>query len=464
MTDVRVTTASRIRVLERHVQVAVTLLVAIANCTIYADAIRSTPTSSLSAPKKVALLLRDGRWIEPDVTFIDDQSVRFADLPSQPTRDVAATTFRTDIVACIPGGIPRSMDFLTQASGSSLVFADGQLVPGTLRCTADGCVLDHRWLESVPVELDRLAEIRFVASRRAPSRSDADVILLANGDLVPGFVISVGDEVVLEAMDEQISPNKSSTSDQAVQSQREATDLPAQRSDAVRPTRRFSTTRVAAISFASGLAGESTHPMVWTVDGSIVRAESVRLAADTGWIVTPSLQAIGGSRQAGGMPESVARPSAIVFDPSSFIPLSSCAPRLVTRKGASYRFEQPPQVRIESPDHALLGLSPIRITGAGHLRFALPEQDFNEVEEIIFTARLSLVEPAPEDARVSVEIRFGDESTGSLLLDASTRTHDVRVTAVGKSGVTLEVRVEDGGNGIAGDRVLLERACFIRQR
>jgi len=464
MTDVQFATDSRFNVIVRCAMIAFTVLFIVLNCTTHADEIRRPPSLSSSTSRTVALLLRDGRWVESEISFIDDQLIRFAGSFPQRRQDDSAGTLRTDIVACVPGGIPRNVDFLTQASGSSLVFADGQLIPGTLRCTADGCVLDHRWLDSIPVEVDRLAEIRFVALRRAPSRPDSDMILLANSDLVPGFVTSVGSEVALEPLDQETDPRNSSSPDQATQPQSEATDLSAQRSNGSQPTRRFSTTRVAAVSFASGLMGESALPLIWTLDGSIVRAENVRFEADTGWSITPSLQTLGVLRPANAIPESVARPLAIVFDPLSFIPLASCAPVLVTRQGASYRFEQSPEVRVESPEQTLLGLSPIQIVGAAHLRFALPQQHFKEGEEFTFSAQLSLVEPAPEDAKVSIEIRFGDESTGTLLLDASTRTHDVRVAAIAKSGVTLEVRVEDGDNGIAGDRVLLERACFVRQR
>jgi hypothetical protein len=122
-------------------------------------------------------------------------------------------------------------------------------------------------------------------------------------------------------------------------------------------------------------------------------------------------------------------------------------------------------VRVGASDRALLGLAPIELAGPIVARFPRPPLLDGVDGTATFTCDFALAEPAPRDARVEIEVRVGDGPAARISLDAQTRRSPLVVPGIplARAGTAgqVEITLTDGGNGIAGDSVILERACFI---
>lgn len=76
---------------------------------------------------------------------------------------------------------------------------DGQRIPGTTFRDDDGRILwRSAWLPDLVLDPETLSAVRLVEGAEIVEAVDADVVLLANGDRIEGFVESIGDSVVLE--------------------------------------------------------------------------------------------------------------------------------------------------------------------------------------------------------------------------------------------------------------------------
>ena len=140
------------------------------------------------------------------------------------------------------------------------------------------------------------------------------------------------------------------------------------------------------------------------------------------------------------------------------IPLASAAKPTATVPPEHYQFGIDRAVRVGSVDRALLGLASIELAGPVIASFAVPAAVSAAQEPTSFTCEVALAEPAPRDARVDIEFRPGNGAPVRITLDSQNRRRPVSFK-VGKG--TLDIAVTDGGNGIAGDAIVLERACFI---
>lgn len=409
------------------------------------------------AGRPVSLLLRDGRWISTRLDRLSDDTLEFSTAVAAGETGSAAAAARSDILACVVGGFPRSMTFMTAVGASSIVFSDGQLLPGIIQCESKQCALEHKWLGRIPLEIERLSEIRVDAARRAPSQLDSDTLLLSNGDTIRGFVLSLGEEIPLETTEQSGEGSPADVGEQPK-------DPPVAAEGARASTRRLRMDRIAAIAFATTAEATSTNPMAWTADGTIMRVADVALDPVSGWAFTAAMQDIGASSSNGAITESMMQPKALLFDRDALIPLSACGTPRMLPSESSYRFEQSPEIRVDPPEQALLGLGEIALAGPMRLQFGLPERLIAVARPSVFTCEVTLREPAPADARVSIEIRYGGKSTGSVVLDASRRRETVRLEWTARRSDVLEISVADGGNGIAGDHLVLERACFVLQR
>ncbi|MEY3143091.1 MAG: hypothetical protein RLY21_1584 [Planctomycetota bacterium] len=415
----------------------------------------SATTGSLATPQSgelpdaasVQFLLRDGQWIDGRVDALDATRcmVARADAGVQAKPSEIA---RSMIVACLVNAERRrSMEFLTQLGSGTLVFSDGQFLPGVLRTDARPPRWEHRWVGTIPIKTDVLSEMRLVATRRAPSRPDADTILFLNGDIAAGFVESIGDEVVLESTAPESEPS-------------EQPDKPAAEPPAIR---RIQADRIAAITFAALGQPPSSDPLVWTVDGSIVRAKDLTFQTDSGWrffLADPDLVL---GNQTKPITDAVTKPTAILFDRSALTPLAACGQPECRPTESSYRYETRPQVRIDAPDQSLLGLGSIEFDGPVSARFQLPASMIDAGGTVAFSAEVALIEPIPLDARAAVVIRFSGTAGETVVLDAANRRATIRTLQPLSKDSALEIVVDDGGNGIAGDRVAIRRGCFIRQ-
>lgn len=433
------------------------LALAAALCLADGPTSHATPQSSgLPGAARVQLLLRDGRWIDGRIETLDASSCQIS--PSDGGVHAKPTEItRGTIVACLVGSDQRrSTEFLTQLGNGTLVFNDGQLLPGTLRTDARPPRWEHRWVGAIPIKTDVLSEIRLVATRRAPARTDADTILYMNGDIATGFVESIGYEIALEPIGSaadalEPSPEPAGTED------------PAKPMTPPQPVRRIQTDRVAAIAFAALGEPPANDPLVWTTDGSIVRAKDIAFQTESGWRFLLADPEFGPRDEAKPITSAITRPSAILFDRSAMTPLVACGQPEYRPTESSYRYETRPQVRIESPDQSLLGLGSVELDGPLQARFALPASMIESGGAVSFSADLALVEPVPLDARTSVTVRFSGTSGETIVLDSTNRRASVRVLQALAADSALEIVIDDGGNGIAGDRIVIHRGCFVRQ-
>ena len=120
-------------------------------------------------------------------------------------------------------------------------------------------------------------------------------------------------------------------------------------------------------------------------------------------------------------------------------------------------------VRMGSSERALLGLATIEVAGPVIASIPLPRTGA-VVTDSVLSCELVIAEPAPVDAAVDVELRCGSASTGPIRLDAAHRRVPVALTLTDASAASIEIRLTDGGNGIVGDSIALERACIVSRR
>lgn len=404
---------------------------------------------------RVQALLRDGQWIDGRLERMDSARCTIARSVAGGDR-AAGDIDRGQVVACLIGAEGfQSLAFLTQMSAGTVVFADGQLLPGTLRSDSRPPRWEHRWIGAIPLKTDAISEIRLSASQRAPSRPDSDAVLLLNGDIVFGFIDSIGDEVVVEMSGESATvaepPSKTAEAKDATQ--------PPQQSSA---QRRIQIDRVAAMTFAALDQPSVDGSLLWTADGTIVRARDIGFDPEVGWRFTLADQNLAPQGEPKSVTSAVAKPTALLLDDAALTPLAACgAPEHRPSEG-SYRYQARPETRIEPSDQSLLGLGSIEFDGPCNASFRLPSALVGS--EVAFSAEIALIEPVPVDARVAVTVRFAGTEGETLILDAKNRGRPVRLRQQVGADAALEVLVEDGGNGIAGDRIAVNRACFIRQR
>jgi hypothetical protein len=163
-------------------------------------------------------------------------------------------------------------------------------------------------------------------------------------------------------------------------------------------------------------------------------------------------------------------PIALVFDPDAMHPLAACDMRLPAPPPDGFRYALEESARIEDSGQSILGLGEIALDGCMRVRFAIPDALVAARASFVFTAEVSLAEPAPADAAIEVVATIGDEAGARIRLDHATRRSvlTLRSTATPSASALerpeLVVDISDGGNGAAGDRVVLRRAMFLRTR
>jgi hypothetical protein len=133
-----------------------------------------------------------------------------------------------------------------------------------------------------------------------------------------------------------------------------------------------------------------------------------------------------------------------------------------------YRYAMGESVRIEDPGQSLLGLGQVTLDGCMRVRIGLPDALVASRAPFVFTAEVSLAEPAPADAAVELVATIGGEVAARARLDETTRRSILTIDATAMRSAMDMARpeftlaVSDGGNGTAGDRVVLRRAMFLR--
>lgn len=416
-------------------------------------ALSSGALAQLEAP--VRLLGSDGRWMEGVLLSADAERWRLVDSKSRAEVSLRCgdfVAFLADRTRAVGSGGNTAGGASAGSSGSATVAPepvsyglletiDGQRLPGNFRQGSDANYWDHRWIGSIPIPIDQVASIRFRGARTPERRPDADSLLFMNGDLLTGFLDKLGQDIEFEPL---------------------ATDgAPAEK-------RRVPVDRVAAIALArtdspapTGRAGGGAR--FWVLDGSVVDGVDLRFDAQDGWGFTlhdPLLAKVRGNRTSDN---NAANPIAGMLAPGALIPLATLGKPVVSVPAGEIHLGIAESVRVGAADRALLGLAPIDIAGPAIAGFALPALD--STAPITLSCDLVLAEPAPQDVAVDVEIRVGTATSERVRLDAAHRRVPIvmELPAVSAPSI-IEIRVTDGGNGLAGDAIVVERGCLVIRR
>ncbi len=300
-----------------------------------------------------------------------------------------------------------------------LRLADGQRFPGQALSgarVADGVFVwsQSSWLGRMHVPLDRIASVTLSGSATVPSPGEADVLVLANGDRVEGFVTALGDPISLEVFNDDGDPT--------------VVDLPLGRVHAVR------------------LVTPPQKPVgnrLWLIDGTVVDVRRVMLGDD-------GFYRLEGVPFAEDAPDRVALETvaAVLFDPDALVGFSSLVPRRV--EGPPTRYVVPPPAVLD--DEAPLGLSRVEFRGPVTAHYVLP------AGATFFAAEAQLPETAWAWGDCVLKVRDGDREVFSGRLNAETPTATVGVRLTGS---TLTIEVAEGSAGPIQDRVILLRGLIL---
>lgn len=451
-----------------------------------------------TASTGVSLLLSDGRWITGTLQSIrpDSWSIAVRSAGSASEQDVAVA----DIVAFVVRrqrlrpAIGSETEFRQPSEGSLLRVAplslgvietvDGQRIPGTFRVVNGVAIWDHRWIGAIPIDLEQVSNLRMIADRSAPQTADSDAVLLVNGDVVRGFVDALDEDLKLsvlqpmtiqetaqsgnaarETADQQAEqtvsgeadkPNQSSTADSKNTTSKNV--VPAENSS----TRNIAMNRVAAIALAEMPIEPRDGVEIWTSDGSLVAARNLTFNRETGWGFELASDWLSKFRSKPTSDNSAADPIAGVLDRSRWTPLSSCSIEYRRDEPNSYLYDTADLSSVGRRERFLLGCADVVIEGPCTVRFNVPNN--GSLEGMLLTGVISITEPAPSDVRVEVSIGFEGGPSETIVLDGVSRTKPFVLRATAGVEPVVVVTLNDGGNGIIGDRVVLERTALVRPR
>lgn len=422
----------------------------------------------------VTALVEDGTWRRGVVTSIDPEGWRIDAIGSVGARGVDSMSIVRPIAVIVeidgwcawsPSGTRDASD--AQPAGM-LVTQDGQSIPGALEVDGSIARWNHRWIGKIPLEVDGVRSLRLLRDGRVEPRDDADVVLLANGDEILGFVESIGSEIVLDPLallDDSDAPGGvgEEPSDEATERSRPLDDATARPREPVNaasnealPARSIDLSRVAAVAFVPSGVAAAPSPRAWTRDGTVVACEGIAMGSDgaLSFSLTDDLLA---EVHAGDTSSNLAADTVgLVLEPARIRPLSE---RIATGGRTQDAAFRAPGAEL-GPRHSAFD----QLLGLGELRFHGPQSVGIDVADLgggtsVFTAVLSILEPAPADAALGVELRADGVPVGSVRLTVGRSEPFVAVIPEGVRD--LELVLDDGGNGLAGDRLLIRRGAII---
>ncbi len=431
----------------------------------------------------VEVLQSDGQWIVGALTGLDEK--HWSIVPTQPLGAAAVMIDRAAVVAFVVvrtdtskvGTVPapslrstaltpnettdiaskRSLSLSTPLSLGIVTSTDGQRLPGTFRVVDGKPMWEHRWIGAVSLEIDRLASIQMLADRPAIRSPNEDTLVLLNGDRVSGYIERLGEEVELTPLE----PTHEAATEATTEAPAPTTHKPAAASDPANSNRRIPMERVSTIGFASVPSAPRKGSDFWTVDGSIVAGRDLNFNPTIGWSFALATEWLARVRPTLTTDNSAADALAGIFERTDFVPLADCTALAPTIPDGSYRYSVVNAVRIEDRERFLLGCADVLLDGPIAVSFMLPRQVVDRGERAVFCGELVLAEPAPTDARVAVSIEVLGETPYEIILDATSRRAKFAIPAASTKRGLLTLRLDDGGNGSIGDRVVLERAAIL---
>ena len=220
--------------------------------------------------------------------------------------------------------------------------------------------------------------------------------------------------------------------------------------------------RVAAIALAEMPTEPRDGLEIWTSDGSLVAARNLTFNRDTGWGFQLASDWLSKFRSKPTSDNSAADPIAGVLDRSRWTPLSSCSIEYRRDETDSYLYDTVRLSSVARRERFLLGCADVLIEGPCTVRFNVPTD--TPLEGTLLTGVMSITEPAPSDVRVEVSVCFEGGLSETFVLDGTSRTKPFVIRATAGVTPVVVVKLNDGGNGIIGDRIVLERTALVAPR
>ena len=292
-----------------------------------------------------------------------------------------------------------------------LLMADGQRLPGRPELRQGRLVWVNPLLGSVKLDLEQVKGLALRSGLEPPEATERDVVLLANGDRMEGIIEGLGTEVALS----QDAPQGGAAS---------TVHIPLERVDAI------------------GLVSTPRAPhgsRIWLEDGTVADVERPIADGDGQVHLRGFLEAA--ETRAHGLPLSYLL--GVRFSASGFVPLASLEPESVS--APPQRLYAPPPQR--SRAGAPLGLGAVRLSGPIEVTWELPDG----LRRLVATATI------PDDVRAWADLELvvldgqGERQRHRLAGDAPRLPLDVTL----RDG-TLTLRLEEGRRGPVGDTIVLE--------
>jgi hypothetical protein len=307
---------------------------------------------------------------------------------------------------------------IESARKGMLQLADGQRLPGeAVSAAADDDVLvwNHALLGRVHVPLNDIDWVVFSGVLRPPELGQSDVVVLANGDRLEGFITRLGDPLVME-----VSEGGQTTSIEA-------------------PLDRVVAARMVA------KPRPPSGQRVWLSDGTVLDVARFEVSDDrVARLVDPRL--LPGSRT---HTKELAGIAAVQFDRDGLTPLAELTPR---------RIEAPPTRRLVPPPQRLggdsppLGLTDIRFAGPATVRYALPRAGMR------FAAEVTMPPAARRWGDCELIVFDDDREAARVHLNGEQPTATINVTLRGSQ---LSLQLAEAGNGPVQDQLILTRAMLL---
>ncbi|MEM7229790.1 MAG: hypothetical protein AAF432_13345 [Planctomycetota bacterium] len=302
-----------------------------------------------------------------------------------------------------------------------LLLADGQVLPGSIVPTSvdDGStfVWNHDWLGRMELPVDAVRYLTLQGSAERAENAEADVVQLANGDRLEGFVVGLGDPMALEVTDSEGLPD--------------LIEVPLE--------------RVVSITMVTpDQPPEGSR--IWFRDGTVIDTRSLRIG-DDGYVRLESALDVEDDEEPVRIRFDLV--SAILFSPDSLVPLSTLEPSRVEAPESRYRVTPPDR----SDDERPLNLGTLRYDGPLTVRYLVPDG----------TRRLAAEAHLPSSAYVwgdcELVVRSDDTEVFRARLNADAPYTLINVPV---DGAELTISVEAGANGPVQDVVILTNAMLLR--
>jgi hypothetical protein len=384
------------------------------------------------------LLTRDGGVAPVSIASITDQSLVHMDeargwVTLELNQCIALLSAQAGVESLAAEAEPGSGAW-NQAPGL-LVLATGERLPGQPALDAppqaDALGWNHPWLGRVDVPLKLVELVLLQTNANPPDAGEADVILLGNGDVRQGLVTAIGDPVTIEIMSEggaggNVNPVNPTT--------RQTLDIPLSRIVAIR-------------MIAPRQPGQGKR--VWFNEGTVLDVQSL-VVNDNG------LVRLSGGVLAAALPQAqvgMGEISAVLFDRSRMLALSSMSPSRVEGPSTRYTLPRPTVLNPRAP----LGLSSVEFSGPITVRYALPAG----CERFIAEAELPREDRAWGDCDLIV--RSDDTEVFRTRVNRASPMARINAMLPAKAGGReLTIEITEGARGPIQDRVRLHRPLLLK--